>query len=465
MELFDPICALSTPPGSGAIAMVRASGEGVIARCEEMVRLPGGRPLSSLAANETRYARFFRDDEPLDEVMVTCYQAPHSYTGEEMVEIACHGSPYIQQQLLLALIDRGLRAARPGEFTLRAFLHGRLDLAQAEGVADLIAAGSAAAHRLALSQLKGTVSKKIGALREQLLHFASMIELENDFGEEEVEFADRSELLALATELADSLHRLAATFSAGNVMKEGIPVAIAGAPNTGKSTLLNTLLQEEKAIVSEIPGTTRDFIEDTLTLDGFLYRFIDTAGLREAGDTIEEMGIERSYKKIREATIILLLADWQQPAQEIRQQYEEIANTLDTSRQHLLPVINKCDTAPRKTLHKLQEDLSSLPHPPLFISALREKGLDTLRERLKKVVHLRPPGEDEVIISNVRHYEALQHAAGDIGRVAESLQQGLPSDLTALDLRQAIHHLGEITGEITTDEILGNIFQKFCIGK
>jgi len=465
MNYDDPICALSTPPGSGAIALVRASGAGVIALCAPLVRLPGGRQLTALAANETRFARFYRDDELLDEVMVTCYHAPHSYTGEEMVEIACHGSPYIQQQLLLTLIGRGLRAARPGEFTLRAFLHGRLDLAQAEGVADLIAAGSAAAHRLALSQLRGRVSGKIGELRQQLLHFASLIELENDFGEEEVEFADRDELLALATELSSGLKRLAATFREGNVMKEGIPVAIAGAPNTGKSTLLNTLLQEEKAIVSEIPGTTRDFIEDTLTLDGYLYRFIDTAGLREAGDTIEEMGIERSYKKIEEATIILLLSEWQQPPEEIRRQTQEIAGKLDRERQHLIPVINKCDTASEKELKKAKESLKNLPGPPLFISALKEENLDELKERLKEIMHLRQPGDQEVIISNVRHYEALQHAAEDITRVMEGLQQGLPADLTALDLRQAIHHLGEITGEITTDEILGNIFEKFCIGK
>ena len=461
----DPICAISSPPGSGAIALVRASGEGVIALCEGMVHLPGGQPLHDLPANHTRYAVFRRGDEMLDEVMVTLYRAPRSYTGEEMVEITCHGSPYIQQQILLTMIDAGIRAARPGEFTQRAFLQGKMDLAQAEGVADLIAAAGAAAHRLALSQLRGKVSRRIGEVREQLLHFASLIELELDFGEEDVEFADRGELLSLATGLVTTLQGLAATFREGNVMKNGIPVAIAGAPNTGKSTLLNTLLQEEKAIVSEIPGTTRDFIEDTVTVDGYLYRFIDTAGLREGGDTIEKIGIDRSYRKIREASIILLLTEWTTAPEEIRKQYEEISRLLDPGQQHLLPVVNKCDTAVPGALEKLQEALADLPEPPLFISALKEENLEALKERLGRLMHLRQPDDQEVIISNMRHYEALRHAAADLQRVTEGLQNGLPADLVAMDLRQAIHHLGEITGEITTDEILGNIFRNFCIGK
>ncbi len=461
----DPICAVSSPPGSGAIALIRASGEGVIALCGPMIRLPGGERLPELAANTTRYAAFYRGDEQLDEVMVTLYRAPRSYTGEDMVEVSCHGSPYIQQQILLTMIEGGIRAARPGEFTQRAFLHGKMDLAQAEGVADLIAAAGAAAHRLALSQLRGRVSRRIGKVREKLLHFASLIELELDFGEEDVEFADRSELLSLATELVTTLQELAATFREGNVMKNGIPVAIAGAPNTGKSTLLNALLQEEKAIVSEIPGTTRDFIEDTLTVDGYLYRFIDTAGLREGGDTIERMGIDRSYQKIREARIILLLTEWSSPPSEIRTQYKEMQKMLDTGQQHLLPVINKCDTATTGDLEKLQEALADLPEPPLFISALKEENLETLKKRVGQIMHLRQPGDQEVIISNLRHYEALLHAAGDLQRVTTGLQEGLPADLVAMDLRQAIHHLGEITGEITTDEILGNIFAKFCIGK
>ncbi len=466
MDYDDPICALSTPPGVGALAMVRLTGAGCVERASPFFRFPGGRRLTSLQANETRYALFAEDDETIDEVMVTVYRPPHSYTGEEMVEITCHGSQYIQQRILQALIAAGIRTARPGEFTLRAFLNGRLDLARAEAVADLIAARSAAAHRLALSQLQGKVSEEIGRLREQLLHFAVMIELENDFGEEEVEFADREELIRLASGLLQRLHDLAATFREGNLMKHGIPVVIAGAPNTGKSTLLNTLVQEEKAIVSEIPGTTRDLIEESFQLDGFLFRFIDTAGLREdTHDRIEKIGIERTYKKLREATVILLVADWQQPPEEILRQAAAITGETDLSRQHLIPVINKCDTAPEEKLKELKSALGELPAPPVFISARTEQNISQLKARLKEVVHLSGGTDQEVIISNARHHEALLRAAGDIKRVVRGLRQGLSSDLVALDLRQAIHHLGEITGKITTDEILGNIFERFCIGK
>ena len=465
MQNQEPICAISTPPGSGAIALVRASGEGVIARCEAMVRLSGSLPLSSLAPNETRFAHFFYDDEQLDEVMVTLYRAPHSYTGEDMVEISCHGSLYIQQQILLSLTEAGIRPARPGEFTMRAWLNGKMDLAQAEGVADLIAAGSAAAHRLALIQLKGKVSGRIRELREQLLQFSSLIELELDFGEEDVEFADRSQLLDLATEIRQALTRLAGTFREGRAIKEGIPVVIAGEPNTGKSTLLNTLLQEERAIVSEIPGTTRDTIEDTITLDSFLFRFIDTAGLRASGDTIEKIGIKRTRQKIREASVILLMADWQMPADVIRKKYEEIRSGLNPEYQHLIPVINKTDTAPPEVLKALEKELKGAVPETVFISALHEKNLDILKEKLKEVMHLHPPDEQEVIISNLRHYEALTHAGEAIDRVIQGLREELANDLVAQDLREAIHYMGEITGEITTDEILGNIFNKFCIGK
>ena len=466
MQYHAPICAISTPPGSGAIAMVRASGERVIEACASLIRFP--QPDKSLLrqkAGTLHLASLESDGQQLDEVMVAVFRAPHSYTGEDMVEITCHGSVFIQQQILLALIHRGIRIAQPGEFTMRAFMNGKMDLAQAESVADLIAAESTAAHRIALNQLKGTVSNKIRQLRGRLLNFSSLIELELDFGEEDVEFADRSQLFTLAGEIRRTLRELAGSFRQGRAMKNGIPVAIAGDPNTGKSTLLNVLLQEEKAIVSEIPGTTRDFIEDTITLDGYLYRFIDTAGLRSSEDAIEKMGIDRTWQKIRQASVIVLLADWQMPSEKIRTRFDEIKSLLDKETQHLILVINKTDTADPEQLQKVKKELQPFAPDPVFISALKESHLETLKARLKEVMHLQPPGEQEVIISNLRHYEALTRAGKAIGRVLNGLQEGLPSDLVAQDLREAIHYMGEITGEITTDEILGNIFKNFCIGK
>lgn len=446
--------------------MIRVSGSGAVALCEPLLRFPRRRRLSSLAPNETRFARFLDHGEVLDEVMVTVYHPPHSYTGEEMLEITCHGSTYIQRRMLELLTARGIRPARPGEFTERAFLNGRMDLARAEAVADVIAAESAAAHRLAMAQLSGRLSLRIRDLRTQLLHFASLIELELDFGEEDVEFADRDELARLAGDLSATLHRLADTFREGKLLKDGIPVAIAGPPNTGKSTLLNALLQEERAIVSEIPGTTRDFIEDRVTLDGYLFRFVDTAGLREhTSDTIERIGIERSYQKIREAAIILLLNEGNDDLETIRTRTREVAKMLDKEHQHLVVVINKWDIVPAEKRQELEKGLSREDVPVLFISALKEENLDRLKETLKEQAGLQSLGEGELLITNLRHQQALLQAAEDIDRVVAGLHVGLSSDLVALDLRQAIHHLGEITGEITTDEILGNIFKNFCIGK
>lgn len=466
MQYQEPICAISTPPGSGAIALVRASGESVIEKCASLIRFSQpDKNLLKQKAGTLHLASFESDGRQVDEVMVAVFRAPHSYTGEDMVEISCHGSVYIQQQILLALTHRGIRPAQPGEFTMRAFMNGKMDLAQAESVADLIAAESAAAHRIALNQLRGTVSEKIRQLRRRLLDFSSLIELELDFGEEDVEFADRRQLLALAGEIRQALRNLAGSFRQGRAIKNGIPVAIAGDPNTGKSTLLNVLLQEEKAIVSEIPGTTRDFIEDTITLDGYLFRFIDTAGLRSSKDTIEKMGIDRSWQKIRQASVILLLADWQMPAEKIKDRYEEIKSLLDNETQHLIPVINKTDTATPEQLQEVKKTLHSFAPDPVFISALKETHLEVLKARLKEVMHIQTPGEQEVIISNLRHYEALTRAGEAIGRVINGLQESLPGDLVAQDLREAIHYMGEITGEITTDEILGNIFKNFCIGK
>jgi len=466
MEQEDTICAVSTPPGSGAVAMIRVSGKEAMDMCNKVIRFPDRRKqLKRQQAGTIHYAGLFDGEQQIDEVMVSIFKAPRSYTGEDVVEITCHGSVYIQQQILLVLIQQGARPARPGEFTMRAFLNGKMDLAQAESVADLIAAESAVAHRIALNQLKGVVSDKIRQLRRQLLHFASLIELELDFGEEDVEFADREELLSLAGEIDSALKTVAGSFRQGNVMKNGIPVAIIGEPNVGKSTLLNVLLQEEKAIVSDIPGTTRDYIEDTITIEGYMFRFIDTAGLHASQDKIERLGIDRTYKKIKQASVIMLLTDIRSEPEDIHNIYGKISTGLDRDSQHIILVVNKTDTVQDNIRAGMEEKLREITEDIVFISALRETHLDELRARLTTVMRLRQPGEQEVVISNMRHYEALTRAGKAIQRTIHGLNDGLSNDLVAQDLREAIHYMGEITGEITTDEILGNIFKNFCIGK
>ncbi|NOY36392.1 MAG: tRNA uridine-5-carboxymethylaminomethyl(34) synthesis GTPase MnmE [Chlorobi bacterium] len=466
MDFRDTICAVSTPPGLGAIAMVRLSGDRAIDIADSLIRFPGkGKPLKTLSPNVLRFAYLSDNMGLIDDVMVSVYHAPHSYTGEDVVEITCHGSAYIQQRIMLALIHAGARTAAPGEFTQRAFLHGKMDLAQAEAVGDLIAAENAAAHRLALTQMRGQVSEKIKTLRSELVDMASLIELELDFSEEDVEFADRNSLMDLAGEILHTLESLTGSFRQGNVMKNGIPVAIIGEPNVGKSTLLNALLQEDRAIVSEIPGTTRDFIEDTITISGFMFRFIDTAGLRASKDKVEKIGIDRTYRKIKEASLILLVTDINSNPESVQTRVNEIQSLLKDDEQHLVVVVNKTDklTGSRKdeTGRRWHETFDHV----ILISALREKNLEELRERLVKIPALKQPGDQEIIISNMRHYEALSHAAEAIRRTINGLNEGLSNDLVAQDLREAIHFIGEITGEITTDDILGNIFSKFCIGK
>lgn len=433
---MSTICAISTPYGAGGIAVIRVSGEQAIEIVERI--FVGRKQLAEAAPNTVHFGRIQRADEVLDEVLCSVFKAPHSFTGEDTVEIACHGSLFIQQELLRWLIDAGCKAAEPGEFTRRAFLNGKMDLTQAEAVADLIAAQSKAEKDLALSQLRGAVSNELGVLRDRLLHFTSLIELELDFADhEELEFADRSELNALAHEIESKLAALLNSFRTGNAIRHGIPVAIIGAPNVGKSTLLNALLGEQRAIVSDIQGTTRDTIEDTLILDGILFRLIDTAGLRETNDTIENMGIERSRKAASNAQIIIYMSDngqW----------------TLDIGHSGtIINVLNKADLG--------------VTGEGLRISA-KNNDIEPLKQELVRVAK-QSMQTSAVMLSNARHYEAISRAHEAIERVQQGLKDGLSGELLSLDLQDCLSALGEVTGQITNQEVLANIFSKFCIGK
>ncbi|HEY4787593.1 MAG TPA: tRNA uridine-5-carboxymethylaminomethyl(34) synthesis GTPase MnmE, partial [Bacteroidales bacterium] len=399
----------------------------------------------------------------IDEVLVSLFKAPHSYTGEDVVEISCHGSVYIQQKLLQVFTEHGATMAKPGEFTLRAFMNGKMDLSQAEGVADLIASESEAAHKMAMNQMRGGFSAEIGKLRSQLLNLCSLLELELDFSEEDVEFANRADLKHLVSEIQTVIRHLTDSFLLGNVIKTGVPVAIVGKPNVGKSTLLNTLLQEEKAIVSEIAGTTRDTIEDVINIKGIRFRFIDTAGIRHTTDTIESLGIERTFSKISQASVILLLTEAVCTKEEIQHQIEELNLTSD---QHLIIIINKIDLYDEKEIiQRLGGRNAFLPHPVLFLSAKHHFHTDALHELLLSTVQTKALKTSDVVVSNARHYEALKNALEASERASNGLDTSLPSDLIAQDIREILHYLGQITGEITTDEILGNIFKNFCIGK
>jgi len=436
---MQTICAISTPYGSGGIAVIRVSGEQSISIVDTLFK--GRLSLMEAKAGTVHFGRIQRENEVLDEVLCSVFRTPHSFTGEDTVEIACHGSVYIQQTMLQWLIDAGCRAAEPGEFTRRAFLNGKMDLAQAEAVADLIAAQSKAEKDLALSQLRGSVSNELGALRERLLHFTSLIELELDFADhEELEFADRSELTDLAVEIEDKLQSLLNSFRTGNAIRHGIPVAIVGAPNVGKSTLLNALLGENRAIVSDIQGTTRDTIEDTLVLDGILFRLIDTAGLRETSDTIENMGIERSRKAASNAQIIIYLSDngqW----------------TLDIGHSGtIIKVLNKIDLQPIANSQQL-----------IAISA-KNGEIEPLKQELVRIAR-ESMQTSAVMLSNARHYDAVARAHDAIQRVQQGLVDGLSGELLSMDLQDCLNALGEVTGQITNQEVLANIFSKFCIGK
>lgn len=459
----DTICAISTAPGVGGIAVIRVSGPEAIATCNTLfVPQTAGKDLLSQKAYTLRYGSIRRKDELIDEVLVALFRAPHSFTGEDTVEITCHGSIYIQQQILQLLIENGCRSALPGEYTQRAFMNGKIDLSQAEAVADLIASTSAGQHKLALNQMRGGFSNELRNLREQLLHITSLMELELDFSDhEELEFADRSELTVLANHIEQVISRLANSFNVGNAIKNGIPVAIIGETNAGKSTLLNALLNEEKAIVSDIHGTTRDVIEDIINIQGITFRFIDTAGIRDTQDTIESIGIERTFQKLDQAAIVLWLID----TIEAKKQIEELSSRVlpHCKEKQLILVFNKTDLL----TEPLNIDLLDLPKESQYItiSAKQKTQIKDLENLLVQAAHCPVLSSNDIIVTNVRHYEALTRALDSIHRVQEGLNDNLSGDFISQDLRECIFHLSDIIGEVTTDQVLGNIFNKFCIGK
>jgi len=462
----ETICAPASGSG-GAIAVIRVSGSRSLEICSRIFR-PSERSLfvQEVAGNSVIHGKIFSENEIIDEVLVSIFRAPRSYTGQDSVEISCHASSYIQKRILELLIRNGAVAAQPGEFTMRAFLNGKMDLSQAEAVADVVASSTSSAHRVAMNQMRGGFSSEIAKLRKELLDFASLIELELDFGEEDVEFADRKELLSKIISVKHISETLAQSFLLGNAIKDGIPVAIVGKPNSGKSTLLNALLSEEKALVSDIPGTTRDTIEDTMIIDGLTYRFIDTAGLRETTDLIEIMGIRKTHEKIGHASVVMLMDDVTDKAEEINRRAAELRQIISGSGKRLFILINKTDLSDQEALVQLKREIwLESDEVLLFISAKENTGLDKLRAELGRVVEKENLGSDSVIVSNIRHYEALLRVSESLDRVMEGLKNKIPEDLIAIDIRQAIHYLGEITGEITTDELLGNIFRNFCIGK
>ncbi|WP_256009764.1 tRNA uridine-5-carboxymethylaminomethyl(34) synthesis GTPase MnmE [Desertivirga xinjiangensis] len=452
MTTTDTIIALATPSGSGAIAVIRLSGPDAISITNQVFK---GKDLAKQPSHTIHFGTIRDGETILDEVLVSLFVAPNSYTKENVVEISTHGSKYIIESIIRLMLKHGARAAKAGEFTLRAFLNGGMDLSQAEAVADLIASNSAASHQVALQQMRGGFSNELQNLREQLINFASLIELELDFSEEDVEFANREQLKHLILQINKVLSKLIKSFEQGNVMKNGVPVVIAGKPNVGKSTLLNALLNEDRAIVSEIAGTTRDTIEDEMTIGGILFRFIDTAGIRETEDIIEAKGVERTLAKMKQAKLIIYLVDPTQALQEIETQISEL--------QHLeIPsvfVVNKSDLlSPQQT-----SELSLLD--PNYISAKHKEGIEELKEEILQKVNLHNISTDDVLVTNVRHVEALQRTQDSLERVLFGIDNPVTSDFLAMDIKQALYYLGEITGTVTTDDLLDNIFSKFCIGK
>ena len=453
----DTICAIATAQG-GAIGSIRVSGPEAISITGSIFKpAKAGKLLSEQKPYTLTFGRIYDGDEIIDEVLVSLFRAPHSYTGEDSTEITCHGSSYILQQVMQLLIKNGCRMAQPGEYTQRAFLNGKMDLSQAEAVADLIASSSAATHRLAMSQMRGGFSKELTELRNKLLNFTSMIELELDFSEEDVEFADRSALRKLADEIEQVISRLAHSFSVGNAIKNGVPVAIIGETNAGKSTLLNVLLNEDKAIVSDIHGTTRDVIEDTINIGGITFRFIDTAGIRETNDTIESLGIERTFQKLDQAEIA---------GSQIEQLSEKIIPRCEGK--HLIVVFNKADLIEDKQKENLQSLLKDFPKEStecIFISAKQRENTSELQKMLIDAAHLPTVTQNDIIVTNVRHYEALNKALEAIHRVQNGLDSQISGDFLSQDTRECIFFISDIAGEVTNDMVLQNIFQHFCIGK
>jgi tRNA modification GTPase len=451
----DTIVALATAPGIGAIAVIRLSGKNAIDICN---RIFPSKDLHQAAGYTLHFGAIVSEGKTIDEVLLSLFKAPKSYTGENTIEISCHGSPYIQQQIIDACIQAGARMAKPGEFTMRAFLNGKLDLTQAESVADLIASNSAASHQTAMQQMRGGFSKELHILREQLISFSALIELELDFSQEDVEFADRTQLYRLIGEAMKMVQHLVDSFKMGNVIKNGVNTAIVGKPNAGKSTLLNTLLNENRAIVSEIAGTTRDTIEEILNIQGVLFRLIDTAGIRVSDDTIESIGVQKTMEKIKEAGVVLYLFDVNETST------EELQTQIDSFNQeniNYLLIGNKSDI---QGLAVIQQQFQNFPHI-LFISARQHEHIQELKDKLVQKVMSGDINTEDTIVTNARHYSALQEVLRSLSDVQQGLDNQLPGDLLALDIRRCLHFLGEITGQITNEDQLDFIFSKFCIGK
>jgi tRNA modification GTPase len=465
MILDDTIVALASAPGAGAIAVIRVSGPDAIEKTNPVFKAKNKVPLTQQPTHTLQLGHIVDQERVIDESLVSVFHGKRSYTGEPTVEISCHGSPYIQQEIINLMLKQGCRMAKPGEFTMRAFLNGKMDLSQAEAVADLIASDNAASHQIAMQQMRGGFASELQLLRDELLNFASLIELELDFSEEDVEFADRAEFQRLVNRIQKVLNKLIDSFAVGNVLKNGIPVAIVGEPNVGKSTLLNALLNEDRAIVSDIAGTTRDTIEDEIAIGGVGFRFIDTAGIRETTDTIEGLGIKKTFQKIEQAQVVLYLFDAskikndQLSIKQVKSEIEKIKNRFPGK--PLLIIANKKDSLTQEEQNAYKEAITDLH----LISAKEKLGVETIQNRLLDFVNTGALKSNDTIVTNSRHYEALLKAQEEINKVQEGMQMGLTGDLLAIDIRQALYHFGEITGQVSNDDILGNIFANFCIGK
>ncbi|WP_445457731.1 tRNA uridine-5-carboxymethylaminomethyl(34) synthesis GTPase MnmE [Flavobacterium sp. HNIBRBA15423] len=469
----ETIVALATPSGAGAIAIIRLSGKEAISIASQVFQSVSGKDIGKQKTHTIHLGHITEGSKVYDQVLLSLFKGPNSYTGENVVEISCHGSTFIQQQIIQLLLRKGAKMAQAGEFTLRAFLNGKLDLSQAEAVADLIASDNEASHQIAMQQMRGGFSNEIAKLREELLNFASLIELELDFAEEDVEFADRTAFHELLERIEFVLKRLIDSFAVGNVIKNGIPVAIVGEPNVGKSTLLNALLNEERAIVSDIAGTTRDTIEDELVIEGIGFRFIDTAGIRETKDVVESIGIQKTFEKIEQAQVVLLLVDSSQLSvislPNVKVEIAKISNKFPLK--PLIIVLNKVDQLTPEAIATFRNELTDNSQPTtdnrklITLSAKQKTGIDELKNTLLSFVNTGALRNNETIVTNTRHYDSLLKALEEVQKVKWGLDSGISSDLMAIDIRQALFYFGEITGEVTNDELLGNIFANFCIGK
>jgi len=463
----ETIVALASPSGAGAIAVIRISGKDAIGIAEQVFQSVSGKSISKQKTHTIHLGHIVDEGKVYDQVLLSIFKNPHSYTGEDVIEISCHGSTFIQQQIIQLLLRKGCKMAQAGEFTLRAFLNGKLDLSQAEAVADLIASDNEASHQIAMQQMRGGFSNEIAKLRAELLNFASLIELELDFAEEDVEFADRTQFKELLNRIEFVLKRLIDSFAVGNVIKNGIPVAIVGEPNVGKSTLLNALLNEERAIVSDIAGTTRDTIEDELVINGIGFRFIDTAGIRDTKDVVESIGIKKTFEKIEQAQVVMYLVDSVQCSvlslESLNVEMGKIKNQFPLK--PVIVVLNKVDQLSQKELTNILDQLTTYNIQPITISAKNKEGIEDLKNQLLSFVNTGALRNNETIVTNTRHYDSLLKALEEIQKVTFGLNSGLSSDLMAIDIKQALYYFGEITGEVTNDELLGNIFANFCIGK